>query len=90
MLTIWKYPIPIQDKFILSVPKGARVLAVQTQYGEPMIWMLVDPTVEKCDMRFTLVGTGHSVPADKYIGTFQFMGGNLVFHLFVESSDGQG
>lgn len=82
MLTIWKYPIPIQGEFTLNMPKGARVLTVQLQYGEPMIWMLVDLTVERHDRVFALVGTGYAVPAGDYVGTFQLMGGNLVYHLF--------
>ena len=85
MLTIWKYPIPVQDNIQVEMPKGARVLTVQMQMDVPYVWALVNPQAEKEIRTFRLVGTGHEIRhSDKltYIGTFQLEGGALVFHLF--------
>lgn len=88
-LTVHKYPVPIplSDWFHLDLPSGARVLAVQMQYGHPMIWVLVDPTLPLTRRVFRLAGTGHPidlVPEQRleYVGTFQIDGGALIFHIF--------
>lgn len=86
MKRIYKYNIPITDVFTLSLPKGARVLAVQEQHGEPFIWCLVKNDAPREDRHFRLAGTGHPIEvleADLYyIGTWQSLGGTLVWHLF--------
>lgn len=85
---IWKYPVRIDDKFALEMPKGAQVLAVQTQNGAPQLWALVDPDAEHESRRFALLGTGHYLTPEAlehgltYRGTFQVRDGALVFHLF--------
>ena len=47
MLTIFKYPVPIEDHFILELPKNAKILAVQIQRGAPQLWAMVDSETEK-------------------------------------------
>lgn len=83
--TVWKYEFHLIDEFAIEMPKGARVLAAQEQYGSPMMWALVDPTQPVEMRRFRLAGTGHKIDnADHltYVGTLQLQGGGLVFHLF--------
>lgn len=93
MHSVYKYPIPIEDTFTISMPAGATVLTVQTQQssqdvwrGEagPNIWVLVDPTALHEPRHFRLAGTGHPIEEKlgRYVGTFQLSGGQLVFHLF--------
>ncbi|MBA7614272.1 hypothetical protein ES703_21535 [subsurface metagenome] len=88
MLTIYKYPIPIEDHFTLELPKDARILTVQIQRGTPQLWAVVDPEAEKEIRHFRLSGTGHPLGGSdflkmsNYIGTFQIENGALVFHLF--------
>jgi hypothetical protein len=87
---IWKYPLNLTDRIMLQMPEGAEVLAVQTQHGELCLWALVKPDAPKVDRYFRLFGTGHEMPVDMgvdwtkedYRGTFQALGGDLVFHLF--------
>lgn len=84
MKTVWKYPITpnVSD---VQMPKGAKVLTVQMQNGQPCMWVLVDPDEKKETRTFMLIGTGHKVSPGvdlKYIGTFQLEEGRLVFHLF--------
>jgi len=45
MTTIWKHElneINVDDTFRFNVPKGAKFLTVQMQYGSPTIWFLCD------------------------------------------------
>lgn len=85
--TIWKFPVTVTDKFVVDMPKGAQMLAVQTQGGAPFLWALVDPGAEREQVGFRVFGTGHDAvaavgPGAFYVGTFQMQGGGLVFHLY--------
>lgn len=84
MRTIYKYEIPVDDRFTLELPNFAEILAFGQQGGTPMIWALVDPELTKLRRTFVLVGTGNPVPddviAENYIGTTQT--GPFVWHLF--------
>lgn len=87
MITIYKYPIPIEDYFTLELPKDAKILTIQTQRGTPQLWAMIDSEVEKETRYFRLSGTGHPMGEDylriiNYVGTFQIENGALVFHLF--------
>lgn len=83
-MTIWKYTIETTDRQFLLMPKGAKILCVQMQHGEPRLWALVDPTAEKEPRDVLVCGTGRQVPEgnNKYIGAYQLLAGNLVFHVF--------
>jgi len=87
MLTIFKYPVPIEDHFALELPKDAKILTVQIQRDTPQLWAMVDSETEKETRHFRLSGTGHPLGDDylriiNYVGTFQIESGALVFHLF--------
>lgn len=84
MNSVWKYPIPVDDRFFIQMPRGATALTVQVQREEPQLWARVDPTAPIEERRFALCGTGH-LRADingRYVGSFQLHEGALVFHLF--------
>lgn len=84
---VWKYPVFISDEFSLSMPIGSKLLSVQTQFGKPQLWALVNPDVPKTDRRFRLAGSGHPIDpkwSDGYVGTWQDLGGSFVWHLFAE------
>lgn len=84
MKTIHKYPLRPSDSTLLSIPEGAQVLCVQVQHDQPYIWVLVESDRHPESRLFRMVGTGHPMPEEvkEYIGSFQLLGGNLVFHLF--------
>lgn len=83
-MTIWKYPLPANDKFVVDLPKGAKVLSVQMQNDAPQMWVLVDSTAPKRTRNFYLAGTGERLPLvisqAEFIGTFQTDA--MVWHLF--------
>jgi hypothetical protein len=81
--TIWKYEIEVTDRFIVNMPVGAKLLAVQTQGGTPYVWAQVDPTARNEARKLCIHGTGHPIGHDyPFLGTFQLHGGALVFHVF--------
>ncbi len=87
MNKVFKYEVPIEDHFTLSLPRHAKILAFQAQYNIPMIWALVDPEEKvETDREFRLVGTGHPIEERdcdlEHIGTAQMHMGNLVLQLF--------
>lgn len=94
MKSVWKFVIDdISDEVTLQMPKGARVLTVQTQggaeafgyFGQQLcLWAEVDTDAEKEPRRFRIAGTGHRLPDEPltYLGTFQLRGGALVFHVY--------
>jgi hypothetical protein len=83
--TIHKYEVRIDDEFAIDMPKGARLLSVQTQGGIPFLWALVDTDAKQTLRTFALRGTGHpagGLDFEPFVGTFQLNNGALVFHLF--------
>lgn len=82
--SIWKFPFTASDEIDLYIPKGGEVLTVQIQGATPCMWVLVNPKAEIEIRTFSIVGTGHPIKYNlgKYIGTFQLLGGSLVFHIF--------
>jgi len=82
---VFKYAVPANDEFTLSMPTGARLLSVQSQLGEPFLWALVDDAAETATRKFALRGTGHDaegLEGSVFVGTFQLANGRLIFHLF--------
>lgn len=79
---IYKFNILVATDQEIHMPRGARVLSVQTQHDTPQMWVLVDDTQPYEGRVFSVYGTGHSVPEDpgRYRGTWQE--GSLVWHLF--------
>lgn len=84
---IWKFQVPVQDRFQLDMPVGSTVLSVNQQHGKVCMWASVDTDAETSPRNFALVGTGHVLPSchdvwRTFIGTVMLHGGDLVFHLF--------
>ena len=84
MKQVWKYQFSVQDHHSFRMPIGAQVLSVDVQQGAPCIWALVDPKADVEERHFRLAGTGHPINEVglHFVGTFQLLGGSLIFHLF--------
>lgn len=82
MKAIWKFPLNVTDVQPISVPSGAKPLAVQVQNGVPCLWAMVDPHAKKATIFVRTFRTGHDVQDDpgEHVGTYQI--GALVFHVF--------
>ena len=82
-MTIWKYEIGTNDMREIEMPRGAKILTVQTQQGSPCIWALVDPNAPTETRLIETYGTGHPIDEKerRYIGTYQTYNGALIFHV---------
>lgn len=69
---------------MIEMPQGAETLCVQMQGTQPCIWAKVDDAKPMENRMFHVRGTGHLLQENegKYIGTFQMLGGSLIFHVF--------
>jgi hypothetical protein len=83
-MTIWKFDLETTDVQTVKMPRGAEIIAVQTQRDTPRLWAVVDPKMPLVSRTFYVVGTGHEFTTGnkRYIGTYQLMDGSLVFHVF--------
>lgn len=83
---VYKYKLKKVGETVLEMPVGAEVLCLQLQYGEPVIWALVDKDAPTMLRKFQFYATGEPLipPMTKanYIGTCQVARGELIFHLF--------
>jgi hypothetical protein len=52
------------------------------------MWSIVNPEKPKESMEYHVAGTGHPLPPapGRFLGTFQMMDGELIFHLFVRDT----
>lgn len=82
MRTIWKFTLT--PDCTIEMPAGAKILAIQEQWGMPQMWALVDPAAYPEKRRFLTYGTGYPINENVggHVGTFQLNGGALVFHVF--------
>ena len=81
---VYKFPIGVTDKQLISMPKGAKILTVQFQNGILCLWALCDKAAPKAHREIFIHGTGHEVFYYElpYIGTVQQAGGALIWHVF--------
>ena len=83
---IYKYELGTEEEVrVLRVPKGAKPLAVGSQYGSPQIWFEVDPKAKESVRKINVVYTGReftpSKKLGKYLGSYQH--NQTVCHVFV-------
>ena len=83
---VWKFVIDPNDHIEIDMPKGAKLLHVDTQFGSVCLWALVDPAAKHETRKFRFAGTGHPIFEDadslRHVGTWLMNGGGLVLHLF--------
>ena len=89
--TIYKYQLKIIDEQVVSLPAFSRLLTVQVQHNVPYLWALVNPNLpNEIPVTIRMFGTGHPIEDNdsflEYIGTFQLLEGNLVYHVFCETT----
>lgn len=96
---VWRFALPLTDRTILQMPRGARTLSVgpfRQSAGDGMyyenppldLWALVHPEADLTPREFLVVGTGNPLPPDvrNYVGTTYSHGGSLIWHVFEGST----
>lgn len=86
---IYKYPLPpVQGRFELMLPIGAKVLSVGAQKGSPFMWVLQSNDTEKMKVPypFACVWTGQAMHEEctstEFLGSVICADGALVCHYF--------
>ena len=78
--------VSIHDFTIDIWPNGAKILHVAHQGMDLMLWAQVDIEEELRKHRFSVLGTGHTIPDNisvlRYIGTAHNQQLGLVWHVF--------
>ena len=82
--TIFKYPLIVDGNQKVLMPKGAKIISLQTQNDVPCIWAIVDTDSEIEERHFKTVATGGNIRNNfaQYIGTYLLNNGNFVGHVF--------
>ena len=57
---VHKFPLVVDDEQTIRIQKGAKVLAIQEQHGQPVLWAMVDLSAPMRDVQISTRGTGHS------------------------------
>ena len=99
MKAIWKFRVPLdliahpqdrEQRFMIEMPVGARVIRVGLQNNAPVFWAEVDTLAEKRHRPFNLRASGFEYGygeyidqrPNQYLGSFVFFGTERVGHLF--------
>lgn len=61
--TIWKYQMPVQERFIMKLPQGAEIIRMADQGGMFWLWAVVDTKAPLEERLFHAVKTGAPMPA---------------------------
>lgn len=91
MKKIFKYKLQETARQQVTMPVGYKILKVDVQFDEIVMWVLVDPEITMVKSYIRMVGTGHEiekVESLNYIGSVQRQGGALILHVFVEKGVG--
>lgn len=88
MLTIYKYPLKLEDEQILELPVNSQLLSVIVQREVICLYVKVD-SLEKYTNghKILIIGTGDPLEQDvtiDFIGTVQM--GPFVWHVFEEQT----
>ncbi len=52
MNTIFKYPLPVQEKYAIELPYNAKIIRVEDVDGLFFLWAMVDTEQEQKQLRF--------------------------------------
>ena len=64
MKAIYKYPLPVQEKYSIELPKGAKILRVEDVAGLFFLWAIVDTEAELESRNLEFYKTGQPIEAD--------------------------
>lgn len=88
MKTIWKYKLKTINHQEIEVPTNTKVLSVKEQFGNIVLYVLVDTEVKKNEIiDVCVIGTGFEVNKDivenyTFLDTVKLLDGYLMFHVF--------
>jgi hypothetical protein len=90
-MIIYKYPLK-ETYNEIELPKHSKILDVQLQYNEPVMWVMHYINMPKEVRKFRLLFIGHEydpllLTRLKHISTLQYHNDSLIVHVFEDTSD---
>ena len=84
MKTIHKYKLEVTDSQTIKLPHDAKFLTIDLQHSVPYMWAVVDPNLDTVEVEILTSGTGQEIDTNDltYLGTYQLLSGDLVYHIF--------
>lgn len=95
MRKVFKYPLAAEfsgsgahweERQVIEMPGGAKILSVALQGGRPVLWALVDPEAPKERRPVYIVNTGGELGDEfggrRFVGTLVFGDGGIVLHVW--------
>lgn len=61
MKAIYKYSLPVQEKFVIELPAGAQIIRVDDVDGKFWLWAIVDTEAEKESRYIECYKTGQPI-----------------------------
>lgn len=89
---IFKYQMPVLERFTMRLPQGAEIIRIADQGGMFWLWAVVDTRVPDEDRHFVAVKCGANVPAGnlRYIGFCAiFVQQELGLYIFEDMGDAE-
>jgi hypothetical protein len=71
--TIWKYQLPVLERFILRLPEGAEIIRIADQGGMLWAWAVVDTEAPLVERSFRAFKTGVVMPEPEDV-TLTYLG----------------
>lgn len=88
MKKIYKYPLNLVEHQFISLPVGAKPLAVKMQREDVCLWALIDAENEMETKSVYIFGTGNPIEEDltdaTYLGTVLMAQDAFVWHVFIK------
>lgn len=87
MLKVFKYPLKAMAIQKLMLPTNSKILCVENQYDEPVLYVQVNSHFRgEKPINIIVVGTGQPLPELnlEYIGTVMTFTDSLVWHVYKE------
>jgi hypothetical protein len=86
--TIFKYQMPVKERFTMMLPQGAEILRMEDQDGLFWLWAIVRTGVPDEPRNFYAFKTGGKIPEDlsiRYVGRCAiFIQMELMLYIFEE------
>lgn len=83
-MRIYKYGLPLAERYEIRLPRGAKPLYVGEQDGALLLWAMVDPEQPRVPLEICIAGTGREWPAGfSHFATVQMLDG-YVWHIGIE------
>ena len=76
----------------LDMPQDSKILSVQSQFGQPVLWALVDTENNEITRSFRIFSTGEEITEMsgaywEHVGSLQIEGGRWTWHVMELRTD---